>query len=50
LQQALEAEIDSHVKANVDLHDEEGYRTVVRNGYAPQRTVLRALSGRNLSR
>ena len=40
LQKALEAEIEAHVNAHRDLVDEEGHRTVVRNGHAPERSIL----------
>ena len=50
LQQALEAEIDSHLNVHADLRDEEGCRTVVRNGHAPQRTVLTGVGPVDVSR
>jgi putative transposase len=40
LQKALEAEIEEHVNAYSDLLDDEGHRTVVRNGHAPRRRIL----------
>jgi len=43
LQAALESEIDSHINANGHLLDEQGYHTVVRNGHAPERTILSAV-------
>jgi len=43
LQAALESEIESHLNAHAHLLDEQGRRTVVRNGYAPERTILSAV-------
>jgi transposase-like protein len=43
LQVALEKEIESHLNAHAHLLDEQGYRTVVRNGHAPGRTILSAV-------
>ena len=43
LQAALESEIESHLNAHGHLLDEQGRRTVVRNGYAPERTILSAV-------
>jgi transposase-like protein len=43
LQAALESEIESHLNAHAHLLDEQGCRTVVRNGYAPERTILSAV-------
>ena len=40
LQAALEAEIEAHVARYHERRDEEGRRVVVRNGHAPQRTIL----------
>jgi putative transposase len=40
LQKALESEIEEHVNAYSDLLDDEGHRTVVRNGHAPRRRIL----------
>jgi putative transposase len=43
LQVALESEIESHLNAHAHLLDEQGRRTVVRNGHAPERTILSAV-------
>lgn len=43
LQAALENEIESHLNAHAHLLDEQGCRTVVRNGHAPERTILSAV-------
>jgi putative transposase len=43
LQAALESEIESQLNAHAHLLDEQGCRTVVRNGHAPERTILSAV-------
>lgn len=40
LQKALEAEIEAHVNTHAGLVDGEGHQAVVRNGHAPERTIL----------
>jgi transposase-like protein len=40
LQAALEAEVEEHLKRYRDVHDQAGRQAVVRNGHAPQRTIL----------
>ncbi len=40
LQAALEAEVEEHLSRYRDLQDKAGRQTVVRNGHAPQRTIL----------
>jgi transposase-like protein len=40
LQAALEAEVDEHLRRFSHLKDEETHQAVVRNGHAPERTVL----------
>ena len=40
LQQALLAEIEQHLEAYQDVCTAEGHQAVVRNGYAPQRTIM----------
>jgi putative transposase len=40
LQAALEAEVDEHLQLYENLHDTDGFRTVVRNGHAPRRLIL----------
>jgi putative transposase len=40
LQRALEAEIEEHLKQYSDLLADEHRQAVVRNGYAPKRTIL----------
>ena len=39
---ALEAEVDAYLAAHIELVDERGHRLVVRNGYAPARTLTTA--------
>jgi putative transposase len=39
LQRALEAEIETHLASHTDFVTGEQLRTVVRNGYAPKRTI-----------
>ena len=50
LQKALEAEIEAHVNGHVDLVDKDGHRAVVRNGYAPERTILTGVGPIEVSR
>ena len=50
LQQALEAEIEAHLEANREKLDEGGHRQVVRNGRAPQRTILTGVGPLEVSR
>ncbi len=50
LQQALEAEVEAHLQANREQLDESGHRQVVRNGHAPQRTVLTGVGPLEVSR
>ena len=40
LQAALEAEVEEHLARYGNLEDREGRRAVVRNGHAPERTIL----------
>jgi len=40
LQAALEAEVEEHLNRYRDLQDKAGRQAVVRNGHAPQRTIL----------
>ena len=40
LQRALEAEIESHLNQHADLVTSEHHQAVVRNGYAPRRTIF----------
>jgi putative transposase len=40
LQFALEAEVDAFLATHAEKRDENGHRTVVRNGHAPERTIL----------
>lgn len=40
LQQTLEAEIEAYVNAHARILDKQGHKTVVRNGHAPERTIL----------
>jgi putative transposase len=40
LQAALEAEVEEHLGRYRDLQDKAGRQAVVRNGHAPQRTIL----------
>lgn len=40
LQRALEVEIAKHLEQFSDLRTEDGRQAVVRNGYAPQRTIM----------
>lgn len=40
LQRALEAEIESHLNQHADLVTSEHHQAVVRNGYAPKRTIF----------
>jgi len=40
LQQALVAEIQQHLEQHSDLHTDTGHHAVVRNGYAPERTIM----------
>lgn len=39
LQKALEAEIEVHVNVYADLRSDNDRRSVVRNGYGPERTI-----------
>ncbi len=39
LAQAIEAEVEGHIAAHVDLTDAEGRRRVVRHGYLPEREI-----------
>ena len=39
LAQAIEAEVDEWIEERTHLHDEQGRRQVVRNGYLPERTI-----------
>jgi putative transposase len=39
LTQAIEAEVEAFLAAHTDLKDERGRRRVVRNGYAPERSI-----------
>jgi len=50
LQQALEAEIEAHLEANRGKVDEDGHRQVVRNGHAPQRTILTGVGALEVTR
>ncbi len=50
LQKALEAEIDAHVNAHAHLVNEEGHRSVVRNGHAPERSILTGVGSIKVSR
>jgi transposase-like protein len=50
LQRALEAEIEAHLDANREKLDEDGHRQVVRNGHAPQRTILTGVGPLEVSR
>jgi transposase-like protein len=43
LQAALEAEVEDHLERYQGLQDVEGRRAVVRNGHAPERTILTAV-------
>lgn len=40
LQQALVAEIQQHLESHSDLRTDGGHQAVVRNGYAPERTIM----------
>jgi putative transposase len=50
LQQALEAEIEVHLEASREKLDPDGHRQVVRNGHAPQRTILTGVGPLEISR
>jgi transposase-like protein len=50
LQRALEAEIETHLEANQSKVDESGHRQVVRNGHAPERTILTGVGPLGVSR
>lgn len=50
LQKALEAEIEEHLNRYQDLVNEEGRKTVVRNGHGPERTVLTGVGPVSVSR
>lgn len=50
LQQALEAEIEAHLDATRKKCDKDGHRQVVRNGHAPQRTILTGVGPLEVSR
>ena len=50
LQLALEAEVETYVSEHSSLVDEAGYRSVVRNGHAPQRTILTGVGPVEVSR
>jgi putative transposase len=39
LAQAIDAEVAEWIERHCDLHDDEGHRQVVRNGYMPERTI-----------
>ncbi len=39
LAQAVEAEVEGHIAAHVDLTDAQGWRRVVRHGYLPERDI-----------
>jgi len=39
LAQAVEAEVEGHIAAHVDLTDAQGRRRVVRHGYLPERDI-----------
>lgn len=40
LRQALETEVEAYLSSHAEKHDENGHRAVVRNGHAPERTIL----------
>lgn len=50
LQKALEAEIEAHVTSHAGLVDEDGRKAVVRNGYAPARSILTGVGALEVSR
>ena len=50
LQVALEAEVEAYLSAHAEKRDENGYRTVVRNGHAPERTILTGIGPVGLRR
>ena len=50
LQQALEAEIEAHLKGNQEKLDEDGRQQVVRNGHAPKRSMLTGVGPLEVSR
>jgi Transposase, Mutator family len=39
LAQAIDAEVAEWIERRCDIHDDEGHRQVVRNGYMPERTI-----------
>ena len=50
LQQALEAEIEAHLETNRAKVDENGHHQVVRNGHAPERTILTGVGPLEIAR
>lgn len=50
LQRALEAEIEAHVNAHAEVVEGDGHRRVVRNGHAPERTILTGVGPIEVSR
>jgi transposase-like protein len=50
LQRALEAEIKAHLERNRAKIDENGHRQVVRNGHAPERTILTGVGPLEIAR
>ena len=50
LQRALLAEADAYLAAHAEKRDENGHQMVVRNGYAPERTILTGIGAVNLRR
>lgn len=50
LQQALVAEIEQHLKQHNDVRTEEDRQAVVRNGYAPERTIMTGVGPVNIQR
>ena len=50
LQKALEAEVEAYLSSFAEAKDEEGHRTVVRNGHAPERSILTGVGALEISR
>lgn len=50
LQAALEAEVEEHLSRYRDFRDKAGRQAVVRNGHAPQRTILSGVGAVRVAR
>ena len=50
LQKALEAEVEAYLNSFAEAKDENGHKVVVRNGHAPERSILTGIGALEVSR